>query len=174
MQLGSDLTLMMLIEVDPAQSAALHVALAEHQRAMRDVHLITRTTTPDGGHGGDATQALTPAPLERPRVEQRPARFHLAALDRPGLVHTVTSACPPPACVACCDSLTRVLRAEFFAAHDVDVLDMKCEQRDAFIDGKMCAAQGLLVCAARAHPSVGAQATPVLHGGPTGWRRAGK
>lgn len=117
MQLGSDLTLMMLIEVEPAQSAALHVALAEHQRCMRDVHLITRTTTPDGGSGSaGASRAVSAAPTARQRAEERPARFHLAAVDRPGLVHLVT---------------------KFFAAHDVDVLDMKCEQRDAFLDGKL-------------------------------------
>ena len=115
MQLGSDLTLMMLIEVDPAQSAALHVALAEHQRLMRDVHLITRTTTPDGSTAAVGTVSPAPSSAAQ-RAEQRPARFQLASLDRPGLVHLVT---------------------KFFAAHDVDVLDMKCEQRDAFLDGKM-------------------------------------
>lgn len=84
MQLGSDLTLMMLIEVEPSQSAALHVALAEHQRTMRDVHLITRTTS-----AADATRtALLPGD-----VAQRASRFQLAAMDRPGLVHLVSSAC---------------------------------------------------------------------------------
>ncbi len=81
MQLGSDLTLMMLIEVDPSHSAALHVALAEHQRNMRDVHLITRTTSASDAPrapSGDAGQGAS--------------RFTLAALDRPGLVHLVTSA----------------------------------------------------------------------------------
>ena len=79
MQLGSDLTLMMLIEVDPARSAVLHSALAEHQRALRDVHLITRICEP------------VAAP-NAPQAAPRPARFQMAAIDRPGLVHIVTSA----------------------------------------------------------------------------------
>ena len=82
MQLGSDLTLMMLIEVEPTHSAALHVALAEHQRTMRDLHLITRTTS-----AADATRTALPGDMA-----QRASRFQLAAMDRPGLVHLVSSA----------------------------------------------------------------------------------
>ena len=81
MQLGSDLTLMMLIEVEPTRSAALHSALAEHQRTLRDVHLITRICEP------------VAAP-NAPQATHRPSRFHMAAIDRPGLVHIITSAQP--------------------------------------------------------------------------------
>ena len=80
-QLGSDLTLMMLIEVDPTRSAALHSALAEHQHTLRDVHLITRICEP------------VAAP-NAPNAAHRPSRFHMAAIDRPGLVHIITSAQP--------------------------------------------------------------------------------
>ena len=80
-QLGSDLTLMMLIEVDPTRSAALHSALAEHQRTLRDVHLITRICEPI-------------AAPNAPHAAHRPSRFHMAAIDRPGLVHIITSAQP--------------------------------------------------------------------------------
>ncbi len=83
-QLGSDLTLMMLIEVDPSRSAALHTALAEHQRQLRDVHLITRICEPM--HAPGAAAAAAPA-------HARASRFHMSADDRPGLVHIVTSAC---------------------------------------------------------------------------------
>lgn len=86
-QLGSDLTLMMLIEVDPLKSADLHLALAEHQRRARDVHLITRICDPAG--------AAVPSARAMPAPQQQTlSRFHLAAADRPGLVHVVTSACP--------------------------------------------------------------------------------
>ena len=89
-QLGSDLTLMMLIEVDPARSAALHSALAEHQRALRDVHLITRICEPMSAEGVEQA-----APGSAGGVAAvRSSRFHMAAIDRPGLVHVVTSATP--------------------------------------------------------------------------------
>ena len=84
-QLGSDLTLMMLIEVDPTRSAALHSALAEHQRTLRDVHLITRICEPI-------------AAPNAPHAAHRPSRFHMAAIDRPGLVHIITSAQPLRCC----------------------------------------------------------------------------
>jgi hypothetical protein len=166
-QLGSDLTLMMLIEVDPARSAALHSALAEHARKLRDVHLITRISEPaaawaDVPGGGVAGSVAPPAP-------QRTAKFHMAALDRPGLVHTVTSAwrVRDPGAVRArvqragpLTRLRRCLRAEFLAAHGLEVVDMKCEQRDAFVDGRPCVPRArapplLLPCAqcARAGPS---------------------
>jgi hypothetical protein len=91
LQLGSDLTLMMLIEVDPARSAALHTALAAHQRTLTDVHLITRTTQPAPA---PTPGALTLAGGGVGAALPRAARFHMAAIDRPGLVHTVTSAPP--------------------------------------------------------------------------------
>ena len=127
-QLGSDLTLMMLIEVDPARSAALHSALAEHQRQLRDVHLITRIC--------ERVQAPNV-----PQTAPRAARFQMAAIDRPGLVHIITSALPKRAGDDTRDAdflrLRRHLaRAEFLAKHGMDVVEMKCEQREAFVDGK--------------------------------------
>lgn len=126
-QLGSDLTLMMLIEVDPARSAVLHSALAEHQRQLRDVHLITRICEP---------VAVPNAPLSAPR----PARFQMTANDRPGLVHIVTSAQPfaqvAAACFARALTGASAAPAEFLAKHGMDVVEMKCEQREAFVDGK--------------------------------------
>jgi hypothetical protein len=89
-QLGSDLTLMMLIEVDPSRSAALHSALAEHQRTLRDVHLITRISEPLPAAAPAALAHAVGAPPAPP--PPRTARFHMAAIDRPGLVHIVTSA----------------------------------------------------------------------------------
>ena len=82
LQLGSDLTLMMLVEVDHAHSGALHMALAELQRSAADVHLIIRKMLPaEAGRSGSAAG---------PKLSV--SRFQLAALDRPGLVHIVTSA----------------------------------------------------------------------------------
>ena len=83
MQLGSDLTLMMLVEVDHAQSAALHMALAEHQRSLQDVHLIIRKTDTAAARGAQQKGGVKSS-----------SRFQVAALDRPGLVHVVTSAPP--------------------------------------------------------------------------------
>ena len=122
------MTLMMLIEVDPTRSAALHSALAEHQRALRDVHLITRICEP------------VAAP-NAPHAPPRPSRFHMAAIDRPGLVHIITSAQPPPQRAVCACASLRCARApfapaEFLAKHGLDVVEMKCEQREAFVDGK--------------------------------------
>ncbi len=94
-QLGSDLTLMMLIEVDPSRSAALHSALAEHQRTLRDVHLITRISEPLPAAAPAALAHAVGAPPAPP--PPRSARFHMAAIDRPGLVHIVTSAWRPRA-----------------------------------------------------------------------------
>jgi hypothetical protein len=66
---------------------------------------------------------------------------------------------------------------EFFAAHDIDVLDMKCEQRDAFIDGKMCVPQIAITSSPDASALIRGlgssfQATLVLHGGSSIGRRA--
>lgn len=100
LQLGSDITLMMLVEVDVAACAGLHVALAEHQRVASDVHLIIRRMPPAAG------AAAAPA--------QTASRFRLAAPDRPGLVHTVTSAhCPRSATDAHGRAQSSSLRTEW-------------------------------------------------------------
>ena len=60
--------------MERSDSAALHLALAEHQRTAADLNLIVRNMQP----GGSSAR------------RQSLSRFELTALDRPGLVHIVT------------------------------------------------------------------------------------
>lgn len=88
MRMGNDLTVMMLIEVDPSRSTLLTAAL-QGGALLSDYKIFTHT--------------LDPAGLAAPEqgAPRKSSRFSMAAPDKPGLIHLVTSApCPPRACAA--------------------------------------------------------------------------
>ena len=93
MRMGGDLTVMMLIEVEPTNTARLQAALLQARSMdpqLADFKLFTHVTEPLG------SAAAAAAPASSPLAERRrSSRFRMAAVDRPGLLHIVTSASPP-------------------------------------------------------------------------------
>lgn len=80
MRMGNDLTVMMLIEVDPGKSTLLTAAL-QGGAMLSDYKIFTHTLDPAG--------AVAPEPGTAAR---KSSRFNMAAPDKPGLIHLVTSA----------------------------------------------------------------------------------
>lgn len=109
MRMGPDLTVMMLIEVSPDKSSQLTERLQERETdpLLADFKIFTHVTEP--------TAIAAAATAAHSAAIKRSSRFKMAAIDRPGLLHMVTS---------------------FLEKQGLSILDVNCEQRDTFIEGE--------------------------------------